>query len=55
MEIEVKLASGKVVTIDDPDPIHAMERAVDLYQEDAVAWRYPRTWVGPVHRSQIIG
>lgn len=54
-EIEVKLESGKVVTIADDDPENACRRAADLHQEPSVAWRYPRTFVGPVHSSQIIG
>lgn len=54
-KIEVKLASGRIVTIPDEDPENACKRAADLYQEDTVAWRYPQTFVGPVHSSQIIG
>lgn len=53
--IEVKLADGRVVEIDDEDGERACVRAANLFQADAVAWRWPRVYVGPVHHSQIIG
>lgn len=53
---ELKLASGKVVTWHGTDGINASRRYVDCNRDETVvAWRYPRTYVGPVHHSQIIG
>lgn len=52
---EVKLADGSAVTMSGTDAEHACARAADLHGQVAVAWRHPRTWVGPVHPSQIIG
>lgn len=53
--VEVKLASGRIVVMNADTPLSACERAADLYGEAAVAWRWPRVWVGPVHHSQVIG
>ena len=52
---EVKLADGRTVLMAGTDGVHACQRAADLYNTDAVAWRNPPTYVGPVHHSQIIG
>lgn len=39
---EVKLANGRTVTMAGDDEFHACKRAADLYQSDAIAWRFPR-------------
>jgi hypothetical protein len=37
------------------DPDNACTRAADLHGEPVIAWRYPRTFVGAVHHSQVVG
>jgi len=52
---EIKTDSGKVIMMSGDSPEHAMRRVADLYACQVVAWRWPSTFVGPVHHSQIIG
>jgi hypothetical protein len=57
---DLKLLDGRTVSWVGTDGINASERYVDAMRvagKDVavVAWREPRTYVGPVHHSQIIG
>lgn len=40
---QLKLESGRIVTIADTDPMKASVRAADLHQEAVVAWRIDPT------------
>lgn len=45
MTYEIKLQSGRIVTMNDDDVENACVRAADLYGETVVAWRTPRVGV----------